>query len=109
LYNTYGSGVPDARHAGTNGRIKVADARKYTTGEARSKFAEVINEAVYGPSRVVLTRRGKEVAAVVPIADLQLLYDLERIIDLNEAEASINQAKKTGTVSLAELKKRLKL
>jgi prevent-host-death family protein len=33
-------------------------------------FAEIVNEAAYADKRTVITRHGKEVAAIVPIADL---------------------------------------
>jgi prevent-host-death family protein len=44
--------------------------RKLSTGDARERFAEIVNEAAYADKRTVITRRGKEVAAVVPITDL---------------------------------------
>ena len=37
--------------------------------EARSKLAEVLNRVAYGGERVLLTRRGLPVVAVVPVAD----------------------------------------
>ena len=36
---------------------------------ARQGFADTINRAAYGRERVVVRRRGKEIAAVVPIKD----------------------------------------
>ncbi|MGI8783817.1 MAG: prevent-host-death family protein [Acidobacteriota bacterium] len=36
--------------------------------------------------RVILTRRGKKLAAVVPIEDVKILEELEDRIDLEEAE-----------------------
>ena len=48
-----------------------------STGAARDKFAEVLNRAVYGKERVVLTRRGKPLVAVVPIEDVELLEELD--------------------------------
>jgi prevent-host-death family protein len=84
--------------------------RQYTTGEARDHFSEVINEAAYGSKRVVLTRHGKTVAAVVPMADLELLNEIERIIDVEEAQKALVEAGgKKGTISLSELKSLLDL
>jgi prevent-host-death family protein len=89
-----------------DGQKEEAGMRQYTTGEAREHFSEVINEAAYGAQRVVLTRRGKNVAAVVPISDLELLNELERIIDVEEARQALLEAKETGgAVSVEELKK----
>jgi len=43
---------------------------QFTMGEARVRFAELVNRAAYGKDRVILTRRGRPIAAVVPIEDL---------------------------------------
>ena len=83
--------------------------RHYTTGEARDRFSQLINEAAYGAQRVVLTRHGKNVAAVVPIADLDLLNQLERIIDVEEARKALKEAQAGRTLSVKELKKTLGL
>jgi prevent-host-death family protein len=53
--------------------------------EARDKFADTINRAAYGKERVIVKRRGKPIAAVIPIQDLELLEQLEDAIDLEEA------------------------
>lgn len=44
-----------------------------TTVAARENFAELINQASYGGRRVVLTRRGKPIAALVSLHDLRVL------------------------------------
>ena len=54
---------------------------KVSAADAREQFAEVINSAAYGHERVILTRRGKEIAAVVSLQDLELLEELEDRID----------------------------
>ncbi len=46
---------------------------KMTTVEARENFAELVNQAAYGKNRVLLTRRGKPLAAVISIQDLDNL------------------------------------
>jgi prevent-host-death family protein len=81
--------------------------RQYTTGEARDRFSEVVNEAAFGAQRIVLTRHGKNVAAVVPMSDLELLNELERIIDVEEARKSLLEAKEGSSISLLDLKKQL--
>lgn len=79
--------------------------REYTTGEARNHFSEVINEAAFGDERVVLTRHGKPIAAIIPFAVLEFLRELERIIDLEEAEKAIKEGKTKGLTSLNDLRK----
>jgi prevent-host-death family protein len=77
------------------------------TVNARAQFSEIINRAAFGKERVTLTRRGKEIVAVVPIEDVQLLEALEDKIDLEEARASLAEAKKKGTVPWGKIKKDL--
>jgi len=48
------------------------------TSEARQQFSELVNRSAYGHERIALTRRGKRIAAVVPIEDLQLLEALDQ-------------------------------
>lgn len=43
---------------------------KMSTVEARENFSEMINQAAYGNQRVVLTRRGKPLVAVVSLQEL---------------------------------------
>ena len=54
--------------------------------DARKDLAEVLNRAAYGKERVVLTRRGKDVAAIVPMDDLNLLEAMEDHMDITESE-----------------------
>ena len=77
------------------------------TVNARAQFSEIINRAAFGKERVTLTRRGKEIVAVVPIEDMKLLEALEDKIDLEEARAALAESKKKGTVSWDKIKKEL--
>ena len=75
-----------------------------STVKAREQLSTVINRAAFGKERVVLTRRGKEIVAVVPIEDLRFLEELENRIDLDEARAALTEAKRKGTVSWERIK-----
>ncbi|AWN31375.1 type II toxin-antitoxin system Phd/YefM family antitoxin [Streptomyces libani] len=46
--------------------------------QARAELADLINRVVYGGERVVVTRHGKPLVALVSAADLQLLEELGR-------------------------------
>ncbi|MEU6708488.1 type II toxin-antitoxin system Phd/YefM family antitoxin [Streptomyces wuyuanensis] len=46
--------------------------------QARAELAELINRVVYGGERVVVTRHGKPLVALVSAADLQRLEDAEQ-------------------------------
>ncbi len=53
-----------------------------STVEARSQFADLINRVAYGKERVILTRRGKALVAVVPIEQMQILEAAIRALEL---------------------------
>jgi len=63
--------------------------RRVSTSEARKELAELINRVAYAHERVLIGRRGKELAALIPIADLRLLErladDLEDRLDAEDA------------------------
>jgi prevent-host-death family protein len=75
-----------------------------STGEARDQFATVINRAAFGKERIVLTRRGKAIVAIVPMEDLEFLQELENRLDLEEARAALVQIKEKGTVPWEKMK-----
>ena len=75
--------------------------------QVRKRLAEVINRAAFGKERVILARRGKAVAAIVSLEDVELLEALEDQIDLENARAALIEAEKEGTVSWEEFKKEL--
>ncbi len=81
--------------------------REYTTTEARDQFADLVGKATYGAERSVVTKRGKKVAALVPIADLQVLNELERLVDFEEARAALAETETVGATTLEDLKKEL--
>ncbi len=74
-----------------------------TTVEAREKFAELINRVTLQHERVVLTRRGKAIAAVIPLEDLQFIQDLQDKQDLDEASNALKEAREQGTYTLEQL------
>ncbi len=78
---------------------------RVAASEARVKFAMILNEVAFGGERVLLHRHGKDVAAVVPIEDFQLLEALEDKMDLDTARKAL--AAKGTRVKWAQLKKLL--
>jgi prevent-host-death family protein len=72
--------------------------------QARNNLAEILNRVAYGGERVVLQRRQKGVAAVVPMEDLALLEALEDQADL---KAALKAKKEKGRVPLSQVKARL--
>ena len=56
------------------------------TTQLRCEIGAVVSRAEYGKERVVIERRGKPVAAVVPIEDLVALEKLQDLLDIEGAE-----------------------
>ena len=56
---------------------------------AREDFADILNQVAYAGERIILHRRGKNVVAIVTMADLQLLQDLEDRMDNAAAAAAL--------------------
>jgi prevent-host-death family protein len=77
--------------------------------DAREQLADVLNRVAYAGDRVRIARRGKVVAAVVPIGDLEMIERLENEIDVREAEKSLREAKKNGTIPLDIIREELGL
>jgi len=67
------------------------EARQYIdSSEARNGFTDVVNRVSYGHERLVVRRRGRDLAAVISMDDLELLEraieEAEDRIDVAEAE-----------------------
>ena len=82
---------------------------KVTASSARNNFSETINRVTYGGERVVIHRRGKELAAIVPIADLKLIEERENEIDLLEARKTLAEMKRRRQKAVPWSKAKLKL
>lgn len=78
-----------------------------TTVEAREHFSEFVNRTAYGKERVVLTRRGKNIAVLIPLEDLRLLEEIEDQLDVRDAKAALKEIKTHGTLSLEKFKDEL--
>ena len=76
------------------------------TTVAREEFAETLNRVAYRGERIILERRGKNLAALVPMEDLDLLRQIEDRMDLDAARRAL---KERGSVSWTKLKASLGL
>lgn len=56
--------------------------------EVRSQISEVISRVAYGGERVVISRNGKAQVAVIPIADLDRLQQLDEQRDARRRRAA---------------------
>ncbi len=82
---------------------------RLSASAARERFSEVLNRVAYGGERVVIERRGKELAAIVSLEDLRLLEAIEDRLDLEDALAAIEEAEREGTIPWETIKAELGL
>lgn len=61
--------------------------------DARDHLSEVVDRARYTQERVVLTKRGREVGAIISIDDLNLLEMLEDQLDIKEARQALEESR----------------
>jgi len=71
--------------------------------EIRDHLADALNRVAYGGERVILERRGKGVAAIVSLEDLQRLEELEDEADVKAAKKAL---KEKGGITLAQYRKK---
>lgn len=74
------------------------------TVEAKEQFTDLINRVAHSKERFILTRRGKEIAVIIPYEDLKLLQDSQDKSDLRDAIDALKEARSTGTMTLEKLK-----
>ena len=86
---------------------------RLNVSKAREDFPDLVNRAAYGKQRTIVSRRGRDLAALIPIEDLRLLERLAREemdrIDLEDARTALAEAEEKGTIQLEEARKRLGL
>ncbi len=84
-------------------------ATRLSISEARDDFAELVNRVAYGRERVRVARRGRDMAVLVPVEDLQLLEALEDELDLAAAGEALADPGNASPVSWEQLRARLGL
>jgi prevent-host-death family protein len=75
-----------------------------TTADAKEEFSELLNRVTHHKERIILTRRGKEIAVIVPLEDLLTLQKSQSKNDLEEAVEALQEARNEGTMALEDLK-----
>jgi prevent-host-death family protein len=87
--------------------IEGARMATITTVKARESFSKVLNRSAFGKERIILTRRGKGVAALVPLEDLALMEAAEDRQDAEEIRQRVKKWERGGrkTIPLAEVAK----
>jgi prevent-host-death family protein len=77
--------------------------------EAQAQFDDLLERAAKGKERVILTRRGKAVAALVPIEDLKFLEAIEDQFDVEEFQRAKEEFERSGepAIPLEEVVRKL--
>jgi len=79
---------------------------RLNVSKAREEFPDIVNRAAYGKERTIVSRRGKDLAAVIPIEDLRLLERLAEAEmnrqDLEDARTALKEAEEKGTTPLRD-------
>lgn len=78
-----------------------------SVSEARDEFAELVNRVAYAHERIRVARRGRDVVAVVPMEDLELLEALEDELDLESAREALADPSNTVHLSWEQVRDEL--
>ncbi|GAA3243077.1 type II toxin-antitoxin system Phd/YefM family antitoxin [Streptomyces sp. XM83C] len=66
--------------------------------QARAELADLINQVVYGGERVVVTRHGKPLVALVSADDLRRLEELDAAPAEGQVIGSVTAVREVGSV-----------
>lgn len=83
--------------------------KRISTAETRKHMSELLNRAMYGSERFVVTRHGKELAAIVPLEDVALLERLRSLLSEREFERAVSEIRSADTRSWDEARRSLDL
>jgi len=79
-----------------------------SVSEAREDFAELVNRVAYARERVRVVRRGRELAALVPMEDVELLEALEDELDLSAAREALANPSNAKRIPWERVRSRLR-
>jgi prevent-host-death family protein len=92
-----------------NSSIMDREYARVPATELREHGSDIINRVAFGDEQIVLTRRGRPVAAIISLASLDALRRLEDSHDVAEANLARKDVRKHGTVSWEDVKAELEL
>ena len=76
------------------------------TVDAKEGFSDLLNRVSQQNERIILTRRGTPIAAIVPIDDLNQLQLLQDQQDVHEAIHALQEARVKGFLTVQDLEKK---
>ncbi|MBI3749242.1 MAG: type II toxin-antitoxin system Phd/YefM family antitoxin [Chloroflexi bacterium] len=80
-----------------------------SVSEARETFADVVNRVAYRNERVLVTRRGKPVAAIIPVEQVEFLERAEDEFDIRMANEALAELERTPAIPWEQVKRELGL
>lgn len=83
---------------------------KVSSKEFREGLADIVNRVAYGHERIVICRRDKELVGMVPIADIEILEEIEEIenrLDIEAAKKILKDAEREGLLDWEDVKAEL--
>lgn len=84
----------------------VEEAVSMSAADARENLAEVINRVAYGDERIVLTRHGKALVAMVPLDDLEALDRFQDYLDAQLADEAWEEYQREGGIPIEEVERK---
>jgi prevent-host-death family protein len=78
-----------------------------TAAEARDNFSDLLNRVAFGQERILVTRHGKGLAALISVDDLEQLEALEEMVDRELLRQAREENEREGTISLEQFKAEL--
>ncbi|MDD3927808.1 MAG: type II toxin-antitoxin system Phd/YefM family antitoxin [bacterium] len=85
------------------------DAKHISTTEAKDQLSTLVNRAAFGRERIFLTRRGKDVAVLVPIEDVTYIEEMEKSFLAKEVHAGLTEFEQGKSKPWEEVKAELGL
>jgi prevent-host-death family protein len=80
-----------------------------SVSEARETFADLVNRVAYRNERVLVTRRGRPVAAIIPIEQVEFLERAEDEYDMRLAIEARKELEHTPAIPWEQVKQELGL
>jgi len=80
---------------------------RLSMSNAREELADALNRVAYGGERIIIHRRGKNLAGLVSVDDVKFLQRLEDEYDLKAAREALAEAEVKGTISWEQIKKEM--
>lgn len=89
--------------------MDASDFPDITAADARREWSDLLNRVGFGKERVVVTRHGKPLAALVPVEDLGLLERVRGLLRGRDVRGALKEVAELGAVPWDALRSELDL